>query len=145
MAAEGCGPESALMNGASSRERSSVPLRSLVRYSHGHALTRRGQERPILEASGHVHDDPAVGIAVTVFLAPTIACIRPGKVARALQHLADGGRIGGARGLHGMLHDFHGVVAERNPPEHEIDVSLSKLRANLVHERLRARRQLALS
>src|SRR5512139_3907232 len=95
-------------------------------------LPRRRLVAPVLEAARRVHHDARVRKPVAVVGRPGVAGVYAAQFAGALQRLLDGRGIGAARLFDRMLDHLHGVVAERDPPEHVVDLAAAELAAHLV-------------
>src|SRR6202043_1793699 len=98
---------------------------------------RRHRKTAFLEGAGEVHHDVAVWKAVPLGLGPGVVGVDAFEVLRVLEDLLDRGGGGRARLLDGVFDRLDAVVAERHPPEGEVDLAAER-RPDLVHQLLGA-------
>src|SRR5215204_1508316 len=119
-----------------------VSMRRSLLSTGGRRSARGRLVAAVLEGVRAVHDDVLVREAVVVRWAPAVGRIDARQVRRFLEDVLELRGISRTSRLHSMVDDLHGVVAERDPPEGEINLSAER-RLNLVDELLRPLRQAA--
>src|SRR5450432_1283336 len=101
------------------------------------ALPRCRGVAAVLEGVRLDHDNGGAGEAVAVGWTERICGEHARDLARRLQRLLYCRRVGGAGLVDGIFVDLDAVVAQRDPPERELDVTSAELGLERIEQLLR--------